>query len=111
LKGVPLKLGQCVKKYDGFPVDFPNMSKSMMAGARGEPFGRAPRSAQPPEIVYSGGGAISVMAGHIFVEEFLALLLPHTTMDPRFRFQIREYTFDSVIRVRDISICIVVPCP
>lgn len=34
------------------------------------------------------------MAGHIFVEEFLALLLPHTTMNPRFRFQIREDTFD-----------------
>ena len=94
---IPCRFFQCVKKYDG--------------RARGEPFGRAPRSAQPPEIVYSGGGAISVMAGHIFVEEFLALLLPHTTMNPRFRFQIREDTFDPVIRVRDISICIVVPGP
>ena len=39
-KGV--NFGQCVKKYDGFPVDFPNVSKSMMAGREESPSGELP---------------------------------------------------------------------
>ena len=45
--------------------------------ARGEPLGRAPRSAQPPEGVHSGGGAIEskIWSGYLFTFLFRRMLL------------------------------------
>ena len=42
----------------GAPTDERHVDRRPNGRARGEPLGRAPRSAQPPECVYSGGGAI-----------------------------------------------------
>ena len=64
-----------------------NVSYSRMAGREESPSDEFPHSAQPPDIVYSGGGAKSVVPGHKFIKEFLALFFPHSTMDTRFGFE------------------------
>lgn len=41
-----------------------------------------------PEVVYSGCGAVLIVSGEIFINQFLPVLLADSTMDPQFGFDV-----------------------